>query len=98
MAALWTAVTYYKSNILARRPFAKLFVLNLIMTVCLCLFAAMDRSHPHAGSPPLITFEIAVLEPVVLGIVLAGLATIRRFKRADRAADAAAPHPPLWGC
>jgi hypothetical protein len=84
MAALWTAVTYYKSNILARRPFVRLLLINVIMTACLCLFAAMDRSHPHAGTPPLITFKVAALEPVTLGIALTGLAMIRRFKRAGR--------------
>jgi hypothetical protein len=69
MAALWTAVIYFKANILARRPFVRLLVLNIVMTACLCIFAATDRKH---GVPPAITYKIAVLEPVILGIVLAG--------------------------
>lgn len=81
MAVLWTAVTYYKTNVFARRPFVKLLALNVIWTACLCLFAATDRTH---GSPPLITYEIAVLEPVTLGIVLASIATVRRLTRSRR--------------
>jgi hypothetical protein len=81
IAILWTAVTYFKSNIFARRPFVKLFVLNIIWTACLCLFAATDWRH---GPSPLITYEVAALEPVTLGIVLAGLATVRRMTRSRR--------------
>jgi hypothetical protein len=76
MVGLWTAVTYLKANIFSHRPFVKLPVLNIIWTACLCLFAATDRTH---GVPPPITYEVAVLEPVILGIVLAGLVTVRRL-------------------
>lgn len=82
MAGLWTAVTYFKANIFARQPLLKLLVLNIVWTACLCLFAATDRRH---GVPPLITYEIAVLEPIILGIVLAGLATVMRLRRSRRA-------------
>ncbi|HTW53071.1 MAG TPA: hypothetical protein VME45_14360 [Stellaceae bacterium] len=81
MASLWTAVTYFKAPIFAGRPFVKLLILNIIWTACLCLFAATDRRH---GVPPLITYEIAVLEPIVLCIVLAGVATVRRLTRSRR--------------
>ena len=77
-AALWTAITYFKSNIFARRPFVKLLVLNIIWTACLCFFAATDWKH---GPSPSITYEIAALEPVTLGIVLAGFETVRRLTR-----------------
>jgi hypothetical protein len=81
MAVLWTAVTYFKANIFAHRPLVKLLVLNIIWTACICLFAATDRRH---GVPPLITYEVAVLEPIILGIVLAGLVTVRRLTRSRR--------------
>jgi hypothetical protein len=81
MAVLWTAVTYFKSNIFARRPFVKLLSLNIVWTACLCLFAATDWRH---GSSPLITYEIAALEPITLGIVLTGIATVRRLTRSRR--------------
>jgi hypothetical protein len=81
MTALWTAITYFKTDIFARRPFVKLLVLNIIWTACLCLFAATDWTH---GRSPLITYEVAILEPVTLGIVLGGLVTVRRLTRSRR--------------
>jgi hypothetical protein len=65
MAVVWTAVTYFKTSIFARRPFVKLLALNIICTACLCLFAAIDRTH---GPSPLIKHEVAALEPVTFGI------------------------------
>jgi hypothetical protein len=36
------------------------------------------------GLPPPITYEVAVVEPVILGIVLAVLASVRRRTRSKR--------------
>ena len=78
IAAMWTAVTYFKADILAQRPFIKLVVLNIICTACVCLFAATDWTH---GPSPPITYKVAVLEPVALTIVLGVFATIKRLSR-----------------
>lgn len=74
-AVLWTVALYLKSRGPACRPLFKVLFLNIISVACFCLSAVADRSH---STSPLIAYEVAGLEPVLLAISLAVVVRMRR--------------------